>query len=131
MVPRLDTHHLANTQRIQRMRLLDTKPGAVPTRPPARPGANRQPQRAQLLDETVAGCIDGGGVHKPRFRLFCYLRMAELLRCLVAFGLIALVAGQAEIGCPIGASSAFGPDMVQFKGDITLLTIDTAIVILD
>ena len=43
MMTRLDSRHLAHTQRIQRMRLFDTKPGPVPPRAPARPGANRQP----------------------------------------------------------------------------------------
>ncbi len=57
--------------------------------------------------------------------------MAELSRCLVVFGLIALVTGQTEIGYTVGASSASRPDMVQFDGDIPLLAIDTAIIILD
>ena len=123
--------HLAYTQGVEGMRLLDAEPGTIPADPPARPGPDGKSADPQGLDQLEARRIDGRYILERVLRLGLYFRVAPLGSRLVPFGLIARMARQTEIADPVRPAPAPGHNVVQFKRTVRLAAVGAPIRILD
>ncbi len=128
---RRNGRHLAYAQGVEGMRLLDTEPGAVPAGPPARPGADGQPEDLQGFDQLEACCIDRRCILERLFGLGLDLWVAPFGSRLVPFGLIARMAGQTEIADPVRPAPAPGHNVVQFERTVSLAAVGAPIRILE
>src|SRR6266851_4776208 len=112
----LNTSHLSHAQGIKSVSLLDAKPLAVPARPPAAPGSDRQAHHVERLHKCKACGVDSSGVPQGQLRLSLHLWVAELGCGPVAFGGIAVMATQHEVADPVGAATTAGQHMIDLKG---------------
>src|SRR6266851_1029033 len=122
----VNTSHVSHAQGIKSVSLLDAKPLAVPARPPAAPGSDRQAHHAERLHECKARGVDSSGVPQGQLRLCLHLWVAELGCGPVAFGGIAVMATQHEVADPVGAATTAGQHMIDLKGSLAAPAVHAA-----
>jgi len=99
----------------------------VPARAPSAPGGDGQPQLLELAQQREARRVDRGGVLERDLGLRLHLWVAELGRRPVAFGQVAVVACQNEVGHAIGAAPTAGQLVIELEGHLSLAAIRAAV----
>ncbi len=126
---RIHPCQFSHAEGIQRMRFGEVAARPVPARASPAPAANGYPQFLKLAHQREARRVDGGGIPERGFGLRLHLRVAELGRRPVPFGAVAVMAGQHEVGHPVGAASAAGQLVVELKGHVPLPAVHAAVLV--
>ena len=130
-LPRLDPGDVSDTQGVKRMRLLDTRAGAVPARSPSAPGTDGQTQCLQGLHHLVPGRVDRRGIPERALGHCFHLGVAKLGSGLVPFGLVTAATTERQVADAARAIPAARSQVIQLKWPVLLPTIDAAIFVLE
>jgi hypothetical protein len=113
---RIHPCQFSHAEGVQRMCFGEVEARPVPARASPAPAANGYPQFLKLAHQREARRVDRRGVPERGFGLRLHLWVAELGRRPVPFGAVAVMAGQHEVGNPVGAAPAAGSWWSSSKG---------------